>query len=229
MKKLILIALCAVLMLMPVLASAEAMPVPVVTAGDVIAFGAYEQDNDLTNGAEAIEWLVLAVDEENNRALVISVYALDNHPYNDSRVDMTWEKCTLRAWLNDEFLNTAFNEEAQAFIPAVVVKADHNSFYKTETGNDTEDRVFVLSSAEAALYFANDAARACQPTAYALARKVYRGGNHNCWWWLRTPGNSTYNFSRVSGDGEINEFGVYQDHDETGVRPAMWIDLSLTN
>lgn len=43
-----------------------------VVKDHVITFGAYEQDNDLTNGKEPIEWIVLDVDKKTNRALVIS-------------------------------------------------------------------------------------------------------------------------------------------------------------
>lgn len=47
-----------------------------VAVNDHVFFGHYEQDNDLTNGAEAIEWRVLKV--ENGEALLISQYALDS-------------------------------------------------------------------------------------------------------------------------------------------------------
>ncbi|MBP3696995.1 MAG: hypothetical protein J6J45_05560, partial [Clostridia bacterium] len=66
--------------------------------GDYITFGSYEQDNDLSNGKEPIEWLVL--DKQDGKVLVISKYALDAKPYNDEYVDVTWETCTLRSWLN---------------------------------------------------------------------------------------------------------------------------------
>ena len=79
--------------------------------GGYISFGHYEQDNDLENGKEAIEWLVLA--KEGDRILVISKYALDCQPYNAVLEKVTWETCTLRKWLNDDFLYTAFSEEEQ--------------------------------------------------------------------------------------------------------------------
>lgn len=44
--------------------------------GDIIVFGTYEQDNNISNGKENIKWLVLA--KENNRVLVISDKALDS-------------------------------------------------------------------------------------------------------------------------------------------------------
>ena len=75
--------------------------------GDYVVFGQYEQDNDTSNGKEDVEWLVLDVQED--RALLISKYLLDCKPYNTTDDHVTWETCTLRKWLNDEFINTAFS------------------------------------------------------------------------------------------------------------------------
>ena len=61
-----------------------------------VTFGSYEQDNDLTNGKEDIEWLVLARDE--NKALLISRYSLDNQPYSEHTEEVPWENCSLRKW-----------------------------------------------------------------------------------------------------------------------------------
>lgn len=78
-----------------------------------IIFGVYEQDGDLTNGPEPIEWEVLGTDS--NGTLLVSRYILDCQPYNTEYVDVTWETCSLRAWLNDDFLNTAFTPFEQSF------------------------------------------------------------------------------------------------------------------
>ena len=58
-----------------------------VEAGNVITFGHYEQDNDLSNGAEPIEWLVLT--EEEGRMLLLSRYGLDGQPYHSSFEEIT--------------------------------------------------------------------------------------------------------------------------------------------
>ena len=85
-----------------------------ISAGSTVFFGNYEQDRDLSTGKEDIEWIVLKV--EDNRAFLVSKYALDYKPYNDTAEAITWENCTLRTWLNTEFLNEAFSEEEQAII-----------------------------------------------------------------------------------------------------------------
>ena len=51
----------------------------VVEKGKYIKFGEYEQDNNLTNGKEDIEWLVLEV--KDGKALVVSKYLLDCKPF----------------------------------------------------------------------------------------------------------------------------------------------------
>ncbi|MEG0050490.1 MAG: DUF6273 domain-containing protein, partial [Clostridia bacterium] len=72
------------------------------TVGNTMTFGSYEQDNNTSNGAEAIEWLVLA--REGDRALVISVDGLDCVQYHTKHTATTWETSTLRTWMNDTFL-----------------------------------------------------------------------------------------------------------------------------
>lgn len=64
--------------------------------GDIVTFGSYEQDNDLENGMEPVEWYVL--DKEDGEATLMSVYLLDWQSYNEDFIDMTWEDCTLRSW-----------------------------------------------------------------------------------------------------------------------------------
>lgn len=81
------------------------------TAGNVVTYGHYEQDNDTANGKEPIEWVVL--DVQGDKALLISKYGLDVRPYNTEYNHVTWEECTLRTWLNDTFLNAAFTPEGQ--------------------------------------------------------------------------------------------------------------------
>ena len=96
--------------------------------GDIIEFGAYEQDNEKSNGKEPIEWQVLA--KEDNKILVISKYALDAKPYNTEFENVTWETCTLRTWLNETFLDEAFSKAEKSMIQTTEVSADKNPDYK---------------------------------------------------------------------------------------------------
>ncbi len=197
-----------------------------VQVGSHVFFGSYEQDNNTSNGKEDIEWLVLAKD--GNKALIISKYALDCKQYNPSSFsDVTWETSTLRKWLNGTFLDTAFSTEEQNRIVSSTVTADKNSSYSTSPGNNTTDKVFLLSIAEVNRYFTSDKARQCQGTAYCFARGAYKEGRNGlCWWWLRSPGGSSSFAAGVKNDGFVSNAGspVYLDNMYT-VRPALWINL----
>ena len=198
-----------------------------IKVGSYINFGAYEQDNNTSNGKEDVEWLVLEV--KDGKALVISKYALDRKQYNTSYASVTWETCTLRKWLNNDFLDSAFSANEKAMIPTVTVSADKNPNYSTNPGNATQDQVFLLSITEANKYFSSDSARQCKPTDYADAGGAFASGfNGNCWWWLRSPGDIQYFAAYVYNVGDVREFGYYVDDDFIAVRPALWLDISKT-
>ena len=211
-----------------------------VTVGSTIKFGSYEQDNNTTNGKEEIEWKVLAV--EGNRALVISKYALDCQQYNTSYTNVTWEKCTLRTWLNGAFYNSAFGPDHQNMIINSTVTAEKNPSYNTSPGNSTTDKVFLLSITEAYKYFTDvneyytsDIARMCTPTDYAVAQGVWTsdshviGSNGLCRWWLRSPGSDSSSAAGVYSNGLVYDSGFYVHSSNEAVRPAMWIYLGAGN
>ena len=195
--------------------------------GDYFFFGAYEQDNNISNGKEAIEWLVLAV--EDGKVLIISKHALDCRPYNDKSESVTWATCTLRTWLNNYFLNSAFSDLEEELIPTVKVSASaaKNSMYPSNPGNTTQDKIFLLSSSEAMQYLNSVEARKCVPTDYAIANgaRTNQTGGY-CWWWLRTPGTDQKHTVSVRDAGTIDMFGHTVNYDVTTVRPVLWIDLS---
>ena len=105
----------------------------------------------MTNGTEPVAWYVL--DKADGEAMLLAVYLLDCQRYHEVTEDITWENCTLRSWLNSEFYNTAFSEEEQeTIVNTNVVNAD-NLYYGTEGGNDTVDKVWLLSFGEIERYF----------------------------------------------------------------------------
>ena len=206
-------------------------------AGDVVRFGRYEQDNNLDNGAEVIEWNVLEVRGE--KALLLSRYGLETKPYNTGKGNFTWEKCSLRIWLNREFLPTAFSEEEQNTI--LTTEVDNSAWqgfsrWNTVGGNNTQDRVFLLSFAEAKQYLKvvdpyTYSIEACAaPTAYAIAhgawideKSMLSDGRQAAYWWLRSPGLHQNEAADVSSTGSL----IYDSIDIAlvVVRPALWIDL----
>lgn len=117
-----------------------------VIPGDTITFGRYPQDFEGT--IEPIEWIVL--DKQDDKVLIISKFGLDAKPYNDVWTDVTWETCSLRSWLNKDFIKKAFSTEEQKIILDTVVVNDDNPIYSKEDnydvhiegGNDTIDKAF---------------------------------------------------------------------------------------
>lgn len=196
--------------------------------GEYITFGYYEQD---LNKRNEIEWLVLEV--KHGKALLISRYALDCQPYNSKCVDVTWETCTLRQWLNIDFINAAFSDNEKARILTVPVSADKNPNYSTNPGNVTKDKIFLLSVAEVNKYFSNKESRKCARTAYAAAQGAYtdfsyktENNEYTCVWWLRTPGIDQNTAVMVQFGGDILDFGHLVHHRDYAVRPAMWISTN---
>lgn len=191
--------------------------------GSYVTFGHYEQDNDFDNGKEAIEWLVL--DVQGGRTLLISRYALDCQVYNRRYTSVSWNDCSLRAWLNGPFMNNAFSaEEQSAILTTSVDNGSSQGYYSTGSGVNTQDKLFLLSYQEAWKYFKNSEARKCKPTVYAIAQNAWASSDGYCWWWLRSPGLSGSTACLVNYYGARFDYRVDQNFD--GVRPAMWVDLS---
>ncbi|MBO4928127.1 MAG: hypothetical protein J5379_07760 [Clostridiales bacterium] len=128
-----------------------ARPALCEVSGDYVVFGHYEQDGNPDNGPEPIEWIVLS--DEDGKLLLMSRYILDGVPYHTDYTDVTWETCALRAFLNDDFYNTAFDADEQSRILTTTVSNPDNARMGTPGGNDTEDKVFLLSMEEVEKYF----------------------------------------------------------------------------
>ena len=191
--------------------------------GDTVLLGKYEQDNYTLNGTEDIEWLILA--KKDNKALIISKYALDSKKYHEKHDDVTWKTCSMRKWLNESFFNESFNDGEKKRIQSTVVKADKNPDYNSSSENDTNDKVFLLSENEVEKYFDMNTTRQCKATTYAVAHGAYiEGEKGNCLWWIRSSGGDAFNALIVNIDGSINNNHAVDDYCEA-VRPAMWISI----
>ena len=206
---------------------------PLVEVGETFAFGHYEQDNNKENGREAIEWIVLEYDEKNQKALLLSKYGLDVQRYGNHGY-IAWKDCSLRTWLNDGFLKTAFTRKEQEAILVTNVNNSASQGYKGRKngsgGKNTKDRVFLLSYAEAKKYLGVDSADKnaeayVTPTVYAITQGALTGNLGKGWWWLRSPSRNCDNGVCVNSSGVVYEVSVYDDM--YVVRPALWLNLSL--
>ena len=193
-----------------------------VKVGDTIKLGSYPQDKTGSKKSP-IEWIVLDVQE--GKALLISKYALVCRPYNFIKVRTRWADSSLREWLNEIFINDAFNKKEQKLIQQTFVAADDNPRYDTSPGPNTTDRVFLLSINDVNKYFLSREARQCKPTDYAVVHGAYMDGSGNCWWWLRSPGSKSKRAAYVYDD--INNSGDSVNSSLNAVRPALWVNLEF--
>ena len=132
---------------------------------------------------------------------------LETKAYHDTFSGITWENCTLRSYLNGQtFLNSNFAGTEQDAIKDTSVTNDSNPDYSTAGGNNTTDKLFLLSLAEVGntnYGFGSDATRAA-----------------SSWWWLRSPGNNDNNAANVNNDGYVNSNGNNVNNENGSVRPA---------
>ena len=200
---------------------------------------------------EPIKWHVLS--NADRKLFLLSDQTLDTFNYHDKDVSVTWETSTMRSWLNgyaasfntggdsgidytsDNFLNTAFSAKDQTAIADTTVVNVDNSVYQTEGGNNTTDKVFLLSIAEArnTSYFANDNSRIGINTDYAAGGgetgevSADGGVGLGAMWWLRSPGNNNGNAATVSGlDGACFSNGRLVSNSSIDVRPAFNLNLN---
>ena len=192
--------------------------------GETIEFGNYPQDKDGTE--KPIEWIVMK--KEGNQDLLLSKYVLDAKSYNEGWGDVTWEISDIRQWLNNEFYTTAFNKAEKAKIQTSLIKNEDNSEYGTSGGNDTEDKVFLLSEKEADTLFSDEEERIAKATEYAEKLGVDINENSEekgAWWWLRSPGTDSFYAALVNYYGWVYGDGIGVNCNVYGVRPALHLNL----
>jgi len=184
------------------------------------------------------QWLVLDVDRQNNRALLLSEEIITKLPYHKPDGAITWERCSLREYLNGEFC-LGFSEEERGKIVETLNQnpnmeydtADDKRKVHTWGGNPTQDRVFLLSTEEAKKYFRAPERETPQsyknywPKTYLLNNAlIAKHSGQKSWWWLRSPGYTQSVAVTVRVDGSVSLFGDLVRND-VGVRPALWLQL----
>ena len=188
--------------------------------GSIVTFGTYTEESDTLEKSK-INWRVLA--KEDDRILVISSRIIDAMPYhNVSDVDVTWETCSLRKWLNGTFINSAFNSAEKKLIIESEVLTEKASYSDTDPGNNTKDKIFLLSESEFEKYLHSDGS--CFATNYATEKTAKGYSTYLYSWWLRSTGASPYSASDVFiSTSDVDS--TYAAYPNNGVRPAMWISL----
>ena len=95
--------------------------------------------------------------------MLLADQALDSQRYNQNSEDITWEKSSIRSWLNAQdtinnqeginyrkgnFLNEAFFLSEQAVILPRNIANKNNATYNTSGGNNTLDKIFLLAETQ---------------------------------------------------------------------------------
>ena len=174
---------------------------------------------------EPIKWRVLQ--SENGEAFLLSDVILDKQLYNENDKYVTWEKSSLRAWLNKKFINRAFIDEEREKINITEIINQDNPVYGTEGGNNTFDKIFLLSLSEVSEQqdgekygFLDDEIRACGKSDFSKT---------GSWWWLRSPGYDSGYAAGVYDYGWVYRYGHDVGSSGDGVRPALHLNLSSSN
>ena len=192
-----------------------------------------EENKHLTlgayNGAE-LNWTVVNVNSEGYATLLCDT-VVDAQPFNTTRdiskmrddngelYVMNWETSSLRAWLNETFLTSAFSDEESACIYGGELVTVNNPV--TDRGEcTTEDKVFILSADEAKAFLEDDAARVAQPASGVSVRTGATDGS-GAVYWLRSSGESMWHASAINTDGSVNYSGMTVQNTRIGVRPCI--------
>jgi len=162
--------------------------------GDIINFG-------------GIDWRVL--DVQGGRALIISQYILELRAFHDTQESVTWEHSDIRQYLNNEFFNSRFSDNERSRIAQTTIINHDNLWFGTDGGNNTNDRIFLLSLDELIRYFGDSGEHANRRyahqwglddeynvvrIAYTVADVIFTGEWSNLppgssfAWWLRSTG-----------------------------------------
>lgn len=196
--------------------------------GDILCFGKYEQDGNISNGKEPIEWIVIA--KKTDRVLVLSRYCLETAPFGAKN----WGDSSIRKWLNGEFASSAFTAEEFAKIPTEMLSNRRNPEYNTYDDKNTEDKIFLLSTDECSKLLSDEMTigkrtpylhnayieEYCKPYNRSEPDK-----NSGAEWWLRSIGYQG-SVQTIYTNGKINTSGKDFKSKYINIRPAMWIEIS---
>ena len=191
---------------------------------------------------EPIRWRILF--ERDGNAFILCDSIIANHYYHHTTSSTTIDGQTvyannykysdIRAWLNDEFYNTAFGDLQQALIQTTEVD---NSAGSTGISSNryacenTSDKVFLLSYREVITieYTARQMLTSDFSRATGAGMNTSSSYYGNGVWWLRSPSNSRSNYAHFVEYNGIAGNRHYVYYDYHGVVPALNLMLFLTS
>ena len=207
----------------------------VLVRGDIVsAINGITPGTTSTVTIDGIDWYVLARDDTESRALLLSKDIVEQRVFHDKNTEgnNNWKDSTLRTYLNGKWLTA--HPAVQAAAVEVTLYSQHQ--INNAALDTTQDKVFLLSQADVfGTWYNNTEQTATDTRLYTYngaplalgdkgELKVALNGSSAERWWLRSPGFYTIAVACVHNTGKItaNNCGV----PDVGVRPAFWYDLT---
>lgn len=180
-----------------------------VSAGDMLYLGEY-------NGAP-LSWTVVSIRKDYAILACNSIVA--TQPYNNEQGDINsaldsyyyneWPVCSLRKWMNNDFLNAAFNDTEQALLK----KASVPSAGVVKDEGTVSDYVYILSRDEM-----EAAVKAGWDSSYEVRENAL---------WLR--GSSGTNGYFAEGHNTGVEHDLNKLTSSYGIVPVIWLPAETKN
>lgn len=157
-------------------------------------------------GKDGTEWTVI---DKTDRAVLLAKYESEwKMLYHETEEPVSWETCDARAYLNGEYIDQLFTESEKTLILPTQVTAAYNTQYGTgQNAKATTDKLFILSSKEAAKY------------------KKYLGSRVNNLR-LRNPGKEETTTEFTTGMGKTIRYGFPVNEKGALIRPVMWVSTA---
>ncbi len=218
--------------------------------GATVIYGSYEQDNNLDNGSEPIEWLVL--DVKDGKTLLLSKYGIESTVWNSGSSCGYFDgKTRIRVEEYNNFKMVEYSDNMDFYTDAFSTE-EQMRICPTSLENGETEYVFLLSKDEVIQYFNADFladeygdsenkrvtyATASQ-NAYKERWKEYTDHLMACGWLLRKTNDSKGEIC-VSSTGAFrgckmeetflgtSGFSLQYGYPEYFllIRPAMWIEI----
>jgi hypothetical protein len=224
------------------------------SVGNTVKMGIYDEFADGSGNDKDIEWEVIKIDEENNKVLLRTKMIIDGLPYNKVAEETTWGNCSLRKWLNEDFYMRAFSESERYIIAETLFMYDNfevtDKVFLPSYEEACDSKTLAANRGSTGPY-------RTKATSYAFKQGVplyskirwsppvrtqrnnfyydsddkwsarYKNTDSYCSWWLRPMQNNSTSTEIIDGWGSYEIIDVKEFDSVLGVRPAIWLDLSI--
>ena len=169
-----------------------------------------------------------------DHALLITeeVLIVNGGQFNCRHEGMTWGGSSLRRYLNGEFLNSFDSVDRTRIRKTYVVDTDNPWWYSGRSGENTMDKIFILSIDEVLRYFGDSGQLENRPEGvrwindqYNAYRIATDSQGTPLSWWLRTSGRYIRLIASICVTGDLNIYAQSVTTDGGGARPALWLNL----